>query len=447
LPIATGVAALTVSWDTTPVADGTNYRIYVKANDGKTDGPFAVSGIFTIAHNLSPSAMTPMAPVHTARVPLQPVFISGVGTDPEGDPQHFRLQIARDSNFANIVADLETSTKNLLTANQAGVEADTTGFTGRGATIARSTAQFYEGAASLQVTTSGTTANEGVELSPVDVLGGKRYAAQAMVRGAGYIRLAIEELDSNNNYLRSTGSEPITLDGTKWLPLSVYALVGQDCAKVRLAVLTSSVVGATFYCDAFMLVKGSTAPSTFIAGGQYGPGTADAIAGWEIYDGANWLPMPSGGAPAGTKQTRYALQEALIANNSYYWRMAAKDLTGAYGEWTLARILRAGDVLQFHLKEPIETTTYAEKILVFGYQNIANDGARPAILKVEACNNAYDPFPTWEDVTAAYLAREYRELENTNKAADQWGVNVRVTIWANDSLNAIEVLGLGIAFD
>lgn len=447
LPIATGVTALMLAWDTTAVPEGTNYRIYVKANDGKVDGPFAVSGIFTIAHNLSPSAMSAIAPVHTARVPLQPVFMAGVGTDPEGDPQHFRLQIARDVNFANIVADLETSTKNLLTANQAGVEADTTGFTGRGATIARSTAQFYEGAASLQVTTSGTTANEGVELSPVDVLGGKSYAAQVKVKGAGYIRLAIEELDSNGNYLRSTGSDPITLDGTSWQTLSVFARTGQDCAKLRLAVLTSSVIGATFYCDAFMLVKGEFLPDEFIPGQQYGPGTADAIAGWEIYDGANWIPMPATGASVETERVRHSLREPLQQNQSYYWRMAARDTTGNYGEWTLPRIIRAGNVLQFRLKTPIETSAEVERVLVFGYHTIAKDGANPAVLKVEASNNAFDPFPVWEDITAAYLAREYAELTNKNRSADKWGLDIRITIWANDSLNAIEVLGLGIAFD
>jgi len=446
LPIATGVTALILAWDTSAVPEGTNYRIYVKANDGKMDGPFAVSGIFTIAHNLSPSEMSAIAPVHTARVPLQPVFMAGVGTDPEGDPQHFRLQIAKDVNFVNIVDDLETSTKNLLTANQAGVEAGTTGFTARGTTIERSTAQFYEGAASLQVTTSGTIANEGVELSPVDVLGGKSYAAQVKVKGAGYIRLVIEELDSEDNYLRSTGSNPIILDGTSWQTLSVFARTGQDCAKLRLAVLTSSVIGATFYCDAFMLVKGETAPDEFIPGQQYGPGTADAIASWEIY-GANWIPMPATGAPAETERVRHSLRQPLQQNQSYYWRMAARDDTGQYGEWTLPRIIRAGNMLQFRLKTPIETSVEVERVLVFGYHNIAKDGANPAVLKVEASNNAFDPFPVWQDITAAYLSRNYTDVVNKNRVADKWGLDIRITIWAHDTLGTIEVLGVGIAFD
>ncbi len=447
LPIATGVTALMLAWDTSVIPEGTNYRIYVKANDGKTDGPFATSGIFSIVHNLRPDALLAISPVQTARVPLQPVFMAGVGTDPEGDPQHFRLQIAKDINFANIVADLETSTKNMLTANQAGVEVDTTGFVGKGATIAKSTVHFNEGAASLQVTTSGTTANEGVELSPVDAIGGKSYTAQVKVKGAGYIRIAIEELDNKGAYLRSTGSEPITLDGTEWQTLTVFARTGQDCAKLRVVVLTSSVIGATFYCDAFMLVIGETAPDVFIPGQQYGAGTADAISGWEIYDGTNWIPIPTGGAPKGTQQVRHSLQEPLQQNQSYYWRMAARDTTGAYGEWTLARIARAGNMLQLRLKTPIETSVEVERLLVFGYQNIAKDGSNPAVFKVEASNNAFDPFPVWKDITEAYMTQNYAELPNKNKAADKWGLDIRITVWANDTQGIIEILGLGIAFD
>ncbi len=447
LPIATGVTALMLAWDTSVIPEGTNYRIYVKANDGKTDGPFVASGIFSIVHNLSPDALLAISPVQTARVPLQPTFMAGVGTDPEGDPQHFRLQIAKDVNFANVVVDLETSTKNMLTANQAGVEVDTTGFAGREATIARSTAHFNEGAASLQVTTSGTTANEGVELSPADAIGGKSYTSQVKVKGAGYIRIAIEELDSSGAYLRSTGSEPITLDGIEWQTLTIFARTGQDCAKLRVVVLTSSVIGATFYCDAFMLVTGETAPDTFIPGQQYGAGTADAISGWEIHDGTNWIPMPIGGAPAGTQQVRHSLQEPLQQNQSYYWRMAARDTTGAYGEWTLARIARAGNMLQLRLKTPIETSVEVERVLVFGYQNIAKDGSNPAVFKVEASNNAFDPFPVWKDITEAYMTQNYAELPNKNKAADKWGLDIRITVWANDTQGIIEILGLGIAFD
>lgn len=446
--IATGLSGTSVNWDSSQVPEGSNYKIFVCANDGKVDGPFTSSGIFSIVHNYTPESLLLQSPVHTARVPVNPIFEAKVGTDPEGDPQFFRLQIATDENFLNLVEDLETSTKNLLTQNQSSVELDTTGFTGRGAAITTSTTYKTQGTTSLKITTNGAVINEGVELDPIEIVRGKEFSAQAKIIGAGYVRLAIEELDSAGNYLRSTGSEPVTLDGTEWQTLNVTALTGEDCKKIRVVVLTSSIIGATFYCDEFMLVKGSNLPSDFILGGTYGPGTASAITGWEIYDGEKWTGLQATGVPNGTEKVKHSLQSKLQQNIKYYWRMAVKDNAGQYGNWTLPRIIRAGNVLQFSpLPGPIETSAEVWRVLVMGYENIAKDGTIPAQLKVEACNNAFDPFPAWEDITAAYLSKTYAELKNRTKTSDKWGINIRKTIYANDSLNDIVDIATGIAFD
>ena len=447
--IATGISGTSVNWDTSLAPEGNKYKIFVCANDGKVDGPFASSGMFSIVHNYSPEELLLQGPVNTARVPLNPVFIAKVGVDPEGDPQFFRLQIATDENFLNLVEDIESATRNLLTPNQADVEFDTDGFTAKGSQISRSTDYKTHGAASLKVTTNGAMVNEGVNLDPVDVISSKRYSAQVNIIGAGYVRLAIEELDANGNYLRSTGSEPVTLDGVEWTTLKVTAQVGPDCKKVRLSILTSSVVGATFYCDEFMLVKGSELPGEFVPGGMYAAiSTSSAISGFEIYDGSSWVQLPATGAPAETERVRHTLQDKLQQNVTYYWRMAAKDDTGQYSNWTLPRVIRAGNVLRFSpLPQPIETSAEVHRVLVMGYQNIARDGQTPAQLKVEACNNGFDPFPTWEDITAAYLAKGYAELKNRSKTSDKWGLNVRKTVYANDSLGPIEDIATGISFD
>jgi len=447
--IATGISGTSVNWDSSQAPEGSNYKIFICANDGKVDGSFASSGIFSIVHNYTPEELLLQAPIHTARVPLNPIFTAKVGVDPEGDPQFFRFQIATDENFVNLVEDRETGTKNLLTQNQSDIELDTTGFTGRGAAIVKSTAYKTQGTSSLKITTNGAEINEGVELDPIDIVSGKTYSAQAKIIGAGYVRLAIEELDASGNYLRSTGSEPVTLDGTEWQTLNVTAETGDDCKKIRVVVLTSSIIGATFYCDEFMLVKGSDLPIEFILGGSYGiQSTASAITGWEIYDGEKWTGLQATGAPIGTEKVRYSLQDKLQQNIKYYWRMAVKDNTGQYGNWTLPRTIRAGNVLQFSpLPGPIETSVEVWRVLVMGYENIAKDGSIPAQLKVEACNNAFDPFPVWEDITAAYLAKTYAELKNRTKTSEKWGLNIRKTVYANDSLEDIEDIATGIAFD
>lgn len=447
--IATGIAGISVNWDTSLAPEGGNYKIFVCANDGKVDGPFASSGIFSIVHNYSPEELLLQGPVNTARVPLNPVFTAKVGIDPEGDPQFFRLQIARDENFLNLVEDIESGTKNLLTQNQSSVEFDTTGFAGRGASISKTLDYKTHGDSSLKVTTNGAVVNEGVDLDPVTVVSNKNYSAQVNIIGAGYVRLAIEELDGNGNYLRSTGSDPVTLDGMEWKTLNVTASVGEDCKKVRISILTSSVVGATFYCDEFMLVKGSNLPAEFVLGGTYAlQSTASAINGFEIYNGSSWVQLPATGAPAETERVRYTLQDKLQQNTTYYWRMAAKDDTGQYSDWTLTRSIRAGNVLRFSpISQPIETSAEVQRVLVMGYENIAKDGQTPAQMKVEACNNGFDAFPNWEDITAAYLAKGYAELKNKSKTSDKWGLNVRKTVYANDSLGAIEDIATGISFD
>lgn len=447
--ISTGIAGTSVNWDTSLAPEGSAYKIFVCANDGKVDGPFASSGMFSIVHNYSPEELLLQGPVNTARVPLNPVFIARVGTDPEGDPQFFRLQIATDENFINLVEDIESATKNLLTPNQSDVEFDTEGFVAKGSQISRSLDYKTHGAASLKVTTNGAMVNEGVNLDPINVISNKRYSAQVNIIGAGYVRLAIEELDSNGNYLRSTGSIPVTLDGMEWTSINVTALVGPDCKQIRLSVLTSSVVGATFYCDEFMLVKGSELPGEFVLGGMYAlVSTSSAINGFEIYDGSSWVQLPATGALGETERVRHTLQDKLQQNITYYWRMAAKDDTGQYSNWTLARTIRAGNILRFSpLAQPIDTSAEVHRVLVMGYQNIARDGQTPAQMKVEACNNGFDAFPTWEDITAAYLAKDYAELKNRSKSSDKWGLNVRKTVYANDTLGTIEDIGTGISFD
>jgi hypothetical protein len=51
-----------------------------------------------------------------------------------------------------------------------------------------------------------------------------------------------------------------------------------------------------------------------------------------------------------------------------------------------------------------------------------------SVLTVEACNNADDPSPVWEDMTAESLAGEAHTFENSSKLALDWGVNIRVAL-------------------
>jgi hypothetical protein len=61
-------------------------------------------------------------------------------------------------------------------------------------------------------------------------------------------------------------------------------------------------------------------------------------------------------------------------------------------------------------------------------------------IKVEACNNAFDTTPTWEDITASYLAEGFHEFTNRVKQADKsWGISIRLNIRKNASSDSVEV--------
>ncbi|WP_139491801.1 hypothetical protein [Brevibacillus dissolubilis] len=71
----------------------------------------------------------------------------------------------------------------------------------------------------------------------------------------------------------------------------------------------------------------------------------------------------------------------------------------------------------------------------------------PATFKVEACNNAYDETPTWEDVTYAVLNGGYHLFSNKSKTAENWGINLRITVTANGTYSPIEIDGFGLAYE
>ncbi|NKQ19921.1 glycine rich domain-containing protein [Brevibacillus laterosporus] len=145
---------------------------------------------------------------------------------------------------------------------------------------------------------------------------------------------------------------------------------------------------------------------------------------------------------------RYTMQTDLQEGQTFFWRMAPVDATtGAQGVWSTTRSIKVGNVLQFQLKKPITTSLAAERMVFRAKVILPTDGKLPASLKMEACNNALDEEPTWEDITEAYTQGKYHAFKNKTKSAESWALDVRVTINANDSLGEIECDGFGISFD
>jgi hypothetical protein len=51
-----------------------------------------------------------------------------------------------------------------------------------------------------------------------------------------------------------------------------------------------------------------------------------------------------------------------------------------------------------------------------------------AVVSVLVCNNGFDDNPTWEDATSAVMAEQNYVFTNSEKTAEQWGVNFVATI-------------------
>ncbi|NKQ20698.1 hypothetical protein [Brevibacillus laterosporus] len=174
---------------------------------------------------------------------------------------------------------------------------------------------------------------------------------------------------------------------------------------------------------------------------------------WSYYDGHEWKPFDDYTLSNETiqgKKIRFDMLEEvpLTSNTTYYWRMAGVDgTTGALDNWSTTQSIRVGNVLQFQLKEPIMDKVEAHRLVMNAVYKIANDGANPAKLLIEVSNNSFDDSPTWEDMTQAFLNRDYLDLQNRVKQADKWGLNVRITVFANDSLGPIEFDAFGFSYD
>ena len=104
---------------------------------------------------------------------------------------------------------------------------------------------------------------------------------------------------------------------------------------------------------------------------------------------------------------------------------------------------RYDDKIQFTLKNPIETDIMATKILVTPTWNIPQGSTE----KVEACNNAFDEVPTWEDITSQVTINRHYNFTNDIKTANKWGISIRFTIEKGTAIEQAVINGFGGAFE
>ncbi|WP_232696189.1 DNRLRE domain-containing protein [Brevibacillus daliensis] len=104
---------------------------------------------------------------------------------------------------------------------------------------------------------------------------------------------------------------------------------------------------------------------------------------------------------------------------------------------------RTADKIAFQLAEPFITDIAAKRMIV------SIDATIPtgADYTVEVTNNAFDTEPTWENATAAAKFNQKYLFENTEKTADEWGVNLRMEFTKGIATEFVVIRGFGGAFD
>ena len=131
-----------------------------------------------------------------------------------------------------------------------------------------------------------------------------------------------------------------------------------------------------------------------------------------------------------------------LTNGSHHLRVEAVDgnFATSVRVWNFSK---SETGIAFQLSAPEATDAAAKKILISPTWNIEG-----AVAKVEACNNAFDAVPTWEDITSMVAINRVFNFTNTAKTADKWGVNVRFTITKNAGYTGeVSISGFGGAYE
>lgn len=131
-----------------------------------------------------------------------------------------------------------------------------------------------------------------------------------------------------------------------------------------------------------------------------------------------------------------------LTNGTHQLRVEAVDgnFATSVRVWNFSK---AENTIAFQFSAPEETDARATKILITPTWKIEG-----AVAKVEACNNAFDAVPTWEDITAMVQLNRVFNFTNETKTADKWGVNVRFTIVKNEGYEGeVSISGFGGAYE
>lgn len=159
----------------------------------------------------------------------------------------------------------DRSGKNMMTANQASVETNVTGFTATGgSTITRDTTEKYEGLASLKIVTT-TSILSGVDLTEVPATAGVHYSFRCMIKGDGNMMLRMYAYNSSNVDIGVVTATIFTTSTWQEFKIENYTAPA-GTAKIIIKIGTPQANIRTVYFDAAQLEVGLTSTALEMPG-------------------------------------------------------------------------------------------------------------------------------------------------------------------------------------
>ena len=131
-----------------------------------------------------------------------------------------------------------------------------------------------------------------------------------------------------------------------------------------------------------------------------------------------------------------------LLNGSHNLKIVAEDSEGGRTEKTFTFSKNETEI-ELELKTPLPADERVTKALINLYAEIPDE----AIMTVEACNNAFDEEPTWEDVTTRVKKGSKLFFKNKEKTSEKWGFNVRVKVDRNGATGECYITGIGGNFE
>lgn len=131
-----------------------------------------------------------------------------------------------------------------------------------------------------------------------------------------------------------------------------------------------------------------------------------------------------------------------LLNGKHTIKISAEDSEGE-SSYKVIVFEKSITKIGFELENPLEADAMVTKATI----NLVGSIPKDAILKVEVCNNAHDPNPTWEDVTTKVIKERKIFFANKQKTADRWGVNVRVNVDRNGATGECYISSIGGSYE